>query len=62
MGKQPKPGARVVVCDEDGRPLFRGTLADTEPPWWGWSRVIPDGYIDLPPKYKIGSADGTEAV
>lgn len=45
---------RVIVLDENGRELFRGTMADTAPPWQFWHRVVPDaGYIDLPPKYKV---------
>ncbi len=48
-------GRRIVVIDSDtDREIFTGYLADIPPPWWGWHRVIPDqGFIDLPPKYKI---------
>lgn len=60
MAKKIKPGDRVRVLDENGKPVFTGHLAPTSPPWWGWSRVVPDGHIDLPPKYtleKIGESE-----
>lgn len=56
-----KPGAGVMVCDEDGRALFAAKIADTPSPWYGWHRVVPDGPIDLPPKYKVVPR-GTERI
>lgn len=46
-------GTAVDVLDEHGRFLFRGTIADSDPPWMFWHRIIPDGYVDLPPKFVI---------
>lgn len=48
-------GKRVVVINRDtGRPIFTGHRADIGPPWFGWSRIIPDQeFIDLPPMYEV---------
>lgn len=56
MSRDLPKGARVRVLDENGRVLFIGTVADTESPWVGWHRVVPDGPIDLPPKYRVVAA------
>jgi hypothetical protein len=53
-------GTKVNVLNEDGRVLFAGTVADIRPPFMFWHRVIPDGPIDLPPKYRIVSREVTD--
>lgn len=59
--RAPSNGQRVIVLDENGRELFRGTMADTSSPWAFWHRVVPDGpHIDLPPKYKVVEERATE--
>ena len=46
-------GTKVTVLDENGYTLFHGTIADTEAPFVFWNRIVPDGYVDLPPKFRV---------
>lgn len=46
-------GTLVDVLDENGRFLFRGKVADAPSPWMFWHRVVPEGHVDLPPKFII---------
>jgi hypothetical protein len=48
------PGTKVAVKNSTGHVLFYAVIAETQPPWVFWHRVVPaDGYIDLPPEYDV---------
>jgi hypothetical protein len=51
----PKAGTKVKVRNGDSvHVLFTGTLAHSQAPFAGWSRVIPAApWIDLPPMYVV---------
>lgn len=51
----PAEGTRVKVTLQD-KQLFYGYLASTRSPWAFWTRVTPDGDIDLPPIFKVEKA------
>jgi hypothetical protein len=46
-------GDPVTVNGPDARELFTGRLVTPGAPWAGWHRVLPDGFIDLGPAYKV---------